>query len=276
MPAQSHAVFQLPGGLVLDGRLEQTVELRPLTGLEEDWLASHPAAPSALAVTEVLASCLVRLGDRAASPSLVSSLLVGDRDFLMLQLRRLTLGDRIQAIVECPTCAARADIDFNASGVAVEHRPQTTGTHTYRCGEPPRDVVFRLPTGADQAAVVHLPLGEAAAVLLERCLLDDGDRPLSQEERAAVTDEMERVAPRADIELDVVCPECGHEFLVPFDVPAFFFREMRLAGRQLLREVHLLALYYHWTEPEILRLERSRRRAYLDLLSETMRTEATE
>jgi hypothetical protein len=107
--------------------------------------------------------------------------------------------------------------------------------------------------------------------LLERCLLDSGGRKLSEAERIAVIDAMESKAPQIDLQLDLRCPECGHTFVVPFDINSFFFDEMRINGRQMLREVHLLAFYYHWSESEILSLKRDRRRAYLALLSDELR-----
>jgi hypothetical protein len=84
---------------------------------------------------------------------------------------------------------------------------------------------------------------------------------------------MERLAPQVELELDMTCPKCGHSFVAPFDLTAFFFDEMRVSSRQLLREVHMLAFYYHWSESEILSLRRTRRREYLDLLSEALRQE---
>ena len=67
---------------------------------------------------------------------------------------------------------------------------------------------------------------------------------------------------------ELTCPECERDFLAPFDTTAFFFQEMRLRREALLREVHLLALYYHWSEADILALTRERRRMYLALLDE--------
>src|SRR5262245_13546640 len=95
-------LFDLPGGLIdADGRRLAVAELRPLTGAEEDWLASNPGVPSARAVTRLLSACLVRLDDVDADVDLVRRLLVGDRDYLMLQLRRITLGDKIGAVFNC-------------------------------------------------------------------------------------------------------------------------------------------------------------------------------
>jgi hypothetical protein len=136
-----------------------------------------------------------------------------------------------------------------------------------------RLVRFRLPSGGDQEAVLGVDASIAASELLNRCVFDDSGRSLSEEEREAVIAEMERLAPRVELELDAVCPECGHSFIAPFDTTAFFFEEMRASRDQLLREFHALAFYYHWSENDILSLGRDRRRTYLGLLSEALRQE---
>ena len=48
---------------------------------------------------------------------------------------------------------------------------------------------------------------------------------------------------------------------------------MAFKGEELLHEVHALAFYYHWSESDILRLDRRRRRTYLALLNESLRQE---
>lgn len=269
--------FLLPGGLVVDeGRRIGQAALRPLTGREEEWLARHPGTPSALAVTRLLSNCLVWLGDAKITGDLVRQLLVGDRDYLMLQLRRLTLGDEFQAVFACPACSAKMDVNFRTSEVPVESRPQTARSYTLKLPEPQpsgRTVRFRLPTGGDQEALLGTDPEVAVETLMDRCLLDDGGLPLSPEERQTVTEAMERMAPQVGLELDLTCPECTRAFVAPFDTTAFFFDEMRINAGRLLREVHALAFYYHWSEAAILRLRRDRRRAYLSLLSDTLRQE---
>jgi hypothetical protein len=270
--------FPLPGGLILgDNRRIDEAELRPLTGREEEWLASHPSVPSARAVTQLLTDCLMRLGDMTPSSELVGKLLVGDRDYLMLQLRRLTLGDRFEAVLGCPACGGKLDVAFQASDIPIDPRRQSAPSFARELpaasGNSARAVRFRLPNGIDQEAVLEVPSDMAVEALLARCLLDDGGRPLTVEERGAVIDAMEEVAPQVDLELNLTCPECGHVFAAPFDVNSFFFDEMKINGKQILREVHLLAFYYHWSEPEILSLHRERRRAYLELLSDELRQE---
>lgn len=278
----SEGIFILPGGLLMEGRSLREAELRPLTGYEEDWLALRPSVPSALAVTRLLSLCLARLEDVAPSRGLVQRLLVGDRDYLMLQLRRITLGDTVSAVLACPACSAKMDVDFAIADVPVTRHPQTTPSYSLDLapqppsprGEEERDrgrmVRFRLPTGMDQEAVLELPPVEAADALLMRCLLDDGGMPLSPDERSAVIAAMEQLAPAVDLELDLTCPECGHTFMTPFDTTAFFLNEMRISGDQVVREVHALALHYHWSEGDILSLTRARRRAYLRILRDAL------
>jgi len=41
-------------------------------------------------------------------------------------------------------------------------------------------------------------------------------------------------------------------------------------GRSVLRDVHLLASVYHWTEPDILALTRDRRADYLAMIEEEL------
>jgi len=162
----------LPGGLVLDdGRRLGRAELRPLTGREEEWVTQHAATPSAHLVSKLLSACFVRLDDLAVDSEIVSKLLVGDRDYLILQLRRMTLGDRFAAVFSCPACRRAMDVEFLAQDILVEPRPQNAVTYTWH-GQ--RRVQYRLPNGADQEAVADLPASEAVEVLLGRCVIEGG------------------------------------------------------------------------------------------------------
>ena len=263
-------IFFLPGGLMLQqNSVLNKACLRPLSGREEEWLAQHQSTPSAKRANWLLNACLVSLGDRPANKDLVQQLLVGDRNFLILQLRRLTLGDHVQAVAPCPICNQKMDVDFQLDDVPIEYRPQNVSSYTVELSG--RSVRFRLPAGGDQEAALETRSEDAVEDLLNRCVLDDGGKPLSAEEQSIVIAEMEQRAPHIDLELELTCPECSEFFLLPFDTTTFFFEEMAFKGDALMREVHALAFYYHWSETEILKLDRRRRRAYLALLNESLR-----
>src|SRR5215212_5561389 len=179
MPATqlSDGVCNLPGGLVLDdGRRLGRAELRPLTGREEEWVTLHADTPAAQMTTKILSDCFVRLEDLPLNKEIARKLLVGDRDFLMLQLRRMTLGDRFAAVFSCPACKLAMDVEFLAQDILIEPRPQNTTTYTWHSED--RTIRFRLPNGADQEAVAELAIDEAVEVLLARCVMDHGSTPL--------------------------------------------------------------------------------------------------
>ena len=265
----------LPGGLVESGRCARIAALRPLSGREEEWLALHPATPNAIRVSRLLGSCLRSLEDRPVTEITAGDLLLADRDYLMLQLRMLTLGDTVWALLPCPACGSSMDVNFQMSDVPVLARPQENQSYSIQVGsaERTRTVYFRLPTGKDQEAVVGMEIDRGIDTLFGRCVLDDGGQALIAEERTALEEAMVLLAPDVQLDLDLTCPECDHDFTSEFDTTAFFLDEMSMKGDQLLREVHTLALCYHWSEAEILAMPRDRRRAYLDLVGESLRVD---
>src|SRR3954451_9318769 len=169
---QAEAIVDLPGGLVLgDGRRIERLGLRRLSGREEDWLARHTGVSHAEAVSEMLAACMAHDVSGIPPRQIAQELLVGDRDYLMIQLRRLTLGDQIAAVYSCPACASKMDVSLDLDDVPVEFSPQLHVMYELQlAGE--RIVRFRLPNGADQESVGAIPGEDAVTALLHRCIID--------------------------------------------------------------------------------------------------------
>jgi hypothetical protein len=71
--------------------------------------------------------------------------------------------------------------------------------------------------------------------------------------------------PGADIDLAFDCPECGHRWQEVFDINGFLWREIHAWAKRTLRDVHVLARAYGWTEPDALSLSPTRRQIYLEL-----------
>jgi len=292
-------VFALPGGhLGPDGALHTEARLAPLTGLDEEFLGRLPAEVcSASAVTALLGRCLVRVGAcDAAGEELARSLLVGDREYLLLKLREMTFGPRVSAVLNCRDCGAPMDVAFELGEGGVERRPVSSrffraelspaAAFTDGRGVERREVEFRLPTGADQEeAAAASAGGEGAALemLLARLVRpaggDEGEgrepgdafaARLPAAARAEIEGHMARVAPSVELELEGVCPECGAAFETTFDLTAFFAAEMQQNLRSLERAVHMLAFHYHWPEGEILSLTRGKRQRYVEMIEEEL------
>ena len=100
------ATVLLPGGFWSNGVRHQKVGLRPLTGSDEAFLLdTQSVLLPAERTTALLARCLTHLGElgpAAQQPTaLVRALTVGDREALLLHLRRLTLGERLTCVLHC-------------------------------------------------------------------------------------------------------------------------------------------------------------------------------
>jgi hypothetical protein len=278
----------LPGGYWdTQGRLHREVELRPLTGHEEELLTGPDPGNVATAVTTVLVRCLVRLADLEPVPAdVVRRLLAADRDYLLLQLRGLTFGDVIRADLACPwaECGEQVTLEFRLTDLPVREPAERAPLYELVLAEPAAEagahVWFRLPNGSDQEELSPWAAGNEAAALtalLQRCIhrLDASGPPsaeqvrsLSSAARTQLEAELQRLAPQVESIVDSRCAECGRSFAVPLDLRRFFFGELRADRDVLYREVHQLAYHYHWSEPEILALPRAKRRTYLELLGD--------
>jgi hypothetical protein len=212
---------------------------------------------------------------------LVSQLSVGDREALLLHIRRLTLGERIACTLSCPSCSKKMDLELRINellfpaypvGQRLYEADVSDEAHSYH-------VIFRLPNGEDQevaAGSASQSTESAANLLLRRCVhsITAADGECIADLPAVVLRELpEKMAaldPQAELLFDLVCPECGTGFVVPFDVADYLCRELASNGRDFYREIHALCFHYHWTEEAALGLSRRKRRIYLDLLSDEL------
>ena len=114
--------FELPVGYTdEDGQVHRIASLRKMTGHEEALLADRKLRQNAARlVTQLLAACVKRIGEIAPVPrNVISELTSPDRNFLLLQLRRITFGDAIEATYVCPSCGESTRITHDLDEVPV-------------------------------------------------------------------------------------------------------------------------------------------------------------
>lgn len=275
------------------GVVHREVELVPLTGREEELLAQNRKKESATMVTTVISRCVKRLGTiEPVSETAVRSMLIADRQFLLLKLREITFGDKVHFTVSCPwpDCKKQVDVEFSIRDISVKESKPPGLCHTMELsekaairngdGESYKKITYRLPNGSDQESVspmLHENEAKALTQLLERCILAIGPRQnpgkdlldmISPLARMEIETHMAATAPCLDLDLETDCPECEREFTVPFDLHHFFFGELRTSLGLLYREVHYLAYHYHWSEDEIMTMTREKRHNYIDVLAD--------
>lgn len=269
----------------MQGVLCREVYLRELTGEDQAFLVEEAGAlPPARWTTELLRRCATRADNgEPLTEDMVRSLTVGDREALILQLRRLTSGDRLQCVLNCPSpdCGEKLDLELRVADLLVPASDARRDCYEARVEDADTSwrVRFRLPTGRDQEAIAPLAridLGAAVETLLRRSLdwvvSAEGARvgELPEPVRRQLPKLMSELDPQAEISLHVNCGPCGHTFDVLFDAAAYFFQELKAGMRHLFHEVHLLAYHYHWSLREILGMSARARRRYLQLLEEEL------
>lgn len=170
----------LPGGLSYKGQLIKHVMVRELTGEDEEALARAIQNPNPFHFLNTLIGCgVVCVGDLSPEDTkkVLPELLVGDRDEIVLGIRRATYGDTVDVYNwVCPNCGGKVDeISFSL----------TEDVERIKLADPANDTTFdvplrkgakarvRLATGAIQTATWEMPdllQPQRDDVLLTKCV----------------------------------------------------------------------------------------------------------
>ena len=265
----------LPGGVWVDDALIRHVDLRAIGDADEMQLLEEDVAPPASRATELLERCLV--GDDVSARSLT----VGDREAVLLQLRRASIGDGVDCILRCTddSCGEYLELHISTEDILVAPYPVVQQTYSAvfdldgRC----HVIEYRLACGTDLIAAAKTAVADphrGAAEILRRCVttVSVDDRAIDVDDLdpravARISEDMAAQDPQAEIQLEATCPACGQHFSVLFDTASYLLAELEARAWRLLSEVHLLALHYHWSEKDILAMPAKRRERYLDLIA---------
>ncbi|NNF58456.1 MAG: hypothetical protein HKN04_09460 [Rhodothermaceae bacterium] len=247
--------FDLPVGYVdPEGRLHRTVVLRKMTGREEALMADRAYQRNGgKLVTDLLHSCIVRLGDLTRNGrTTVARLYSADRNYLLLKLRSITFGSELETTYTCPNCnetiQQTEDLDALPVNLVADAASPDEVYVDLEDGYVDREdqvhvsLRLRLPTGEDEEAVApqlrkNASLGKNA--LLARCLRSLGDVPrqrleamgpkiladLTMSDRRRIDRALNEHAPGVDLTRQIDCPNCGHEFKTTMDLSRFLSLE---------------------------------------------------
>jgi hypothetical protein len=233
-------------------------EVRGLTGREGKLLGDRALARSGGTIDKMLQSCWLSTSDPGvyeleggANPDW-SKVLVGDRFFALVQIRRASFGDDYAFSVQCQGqgCRERFEWELSLGELPVrtlsdEAKAAFKDGNRFEAAFPRggRKVWFRLLTGADEARAAALRRQGRENLLLEAVALRvveiegvaDKDRRRFLEDveladLAALLDAFERVDGGVETSIEVECPSCGgvQDVDLPFE-RGFFFPRARKA-----------------------------------------------
>lgn len=193
---------------------------------------------------------------------------VGRRDAHLLELRRHTIGDRIEAYAECPAC--RNGLEFDLSCTALLASAATSDSGWTRVEQDGRSWELRGPNSRDLAlAITAADPDQARRIILSRCVRgvagEDETPTWTEANEVSLARGLGEVDPLAEVLIDLPCEVCGEQWQALFDIVTFFWSELQARSRRLLQEVDLLARTYGWTEGEVLRMSEQRRGLYVEM-----------
>jgi hypothetical protein len=245
----------------------------PVSGLEvtirqpvgEDDLLLQESRVSDAALALALVSRLVRPADGSAVQW--SELVITDLEALLLLIRKVVVGDLIEADLSCPQpeCGTRITVSFHIGEYLSHHQSRcpreitADGEGWFRLHE--EAVKFRPPAAGDLLEVMGKPRPHRE--LMRRCIQPE---IIPTKLRRRVVNAMATMAPNLSGEVQGECPECHRCIAVYFDVQKYVLCELRDRASRVYEDVHVLALAYRWSEESILLLPRNRRVLYADML----------
>ena len=244
-------IFRLPGGYISsDGKCHNEVELKPLTGKEEELIAdkqNHHNLANLLSL--VLTNCITRIGKISKiDHDVVRNLILADRDFLLLCLRKMTFGNKVQARLRCPNteCGELMDLSFDIDSLEVKEKNIGNGIFKSNLSDLAaftderknihKEFEFRLPTAGDQEEIAEMyeeNESKALTRLFSKCLTRLGKITKIDDElvssltilaRREIESKIKESSPIVNLDIHVSCPKCNTEFESPFDIQNFFLK----------------------------------------------------
>ena len=225
---------------------QHTVEINYMTAKEEDILTSKALIKQGVVIDRLLQSVLA---DRSIN---VNSLLVGDKNALLVATRITGYGAEYLTTVTCPSCAAASDYEFDLSEVinndfaamAEEHSVTFSeeGTFTVDLPLTKATVECRMLTGADEAKITREAERKVRRKLEESNLTDqfrafivsvNGDnspfiiasfvQAMPARDSRLLRKVYSDVVPGIDMTQNYECGSCGHSADMEVPLTADFF-----------------------------------------------------
>lgn len=218
-----------------DQELTMVAEVRELNGADEE--AISKVGDAAKGLMTVLQRATVSIGDKKATPELLDQLLSGDRELLLLEIRKATFGNEVSLVGPCPMCEApnqNFDIDLTKD-VTVKKLddPISDRNFTVKCKV--GDVSVSLPNGKTQKKLVNAgdkTSAELDTILLKDCIASINEMPvvdikqilnLSVTDRRKILMEIAERNPGPELsEIKKTCAACSQEVTIPLSLADLF------------------------------------------------------
>lgn len=233
-----------------NGVTHKEFTLREMTGKDEEAIHKTDVKNNgSKVVTTLLTRCVTSIGTltpksvggRQKWEDIIKSLFTGDQDYMLIQLRKISVGEEVELNHVCPNkdCKAKLhtiltldELDIIPFDGEREIEFELPRGYKDRKGVKHTTGVMRLPTGLDREILTPLAktnLAKAETVMLTRlCKFDDGAyvdddvmSSLSIRDREYLQNLLREHFFGVKLETEVVCDSCGEAFLGSFNASNF-------------------------------------------------------
>ena len=233
--APSESEVSLPGGfLTQSGELITTAEVRELNGADEEAIAKAGSTGKALAV--LLQRGLTKLGTNDVTSADLDTLLSGDRDAILIGVRKVTFGDTINVPVACQHCGNEHVTEVNIiDDVPVKTLSNPVEDRVWSTETSKGTVVVALPNGVVQKRLMEnfdKTSAEVNTLLLSGCIVSVNGSPsvgastalsLSMSDRSKIVQEILTKSPGPRLgEVKKTCKACGESMDIPLSLVDLF------------------------------------------------------
>lgn len=247
----NNEVFELLAGYTdKDGVTHKEFTLREMTGKDEEAIHKGDTKNNASKVVSVLLSrCVTRIGSLTPKSvgsyknweSIIKDLYVGDQDYMLMQLRKISVGEEIEVTHTCPNSQCKAklvttididELDIKPFKGLVEVPFELPRGYKDKKGNVHKTGLMRLAKGLDREILTPLAKGNLAraeTVMLTRlCKFDDGyyiDEDivgnLSIRDREYLQKLLQDNLFGINLETEVECDQCGETFRGSLNISNF-------------------------------------------------------
>lgn len=194
---------------------------------------------------------------------------IGERDRLVMAIRKKLFGSKLRGLNTCPFC--RVDLMFD---VDIDSLDFDSFNGQFTCISEGVNAVVRTITSRDIINIQQVDPTQRRHALLSRCLVTVNGRSvadsnvLTDEHIKKIEDTMEASDANSLISAEQICASCGKSWSVILDIVSVLMEDIDVYVRHRLLKVCELARLSGWSETEILGMSNCRREYYLEHMRE--------
>lgn len=217
---------------------QDSIEIKQMTAKEEDILTSRTLLKKGVALEKLIQSLIM---DKSIDPS---SLLVGDRNAIIIAARVSGYGNEYSTNVTCPACETKQTYGFDLNSAKIIHgetrgdlQVEDNGNGTLTCVLPKTQitVVVRLLTGREEKALLNIKdnSGLISTQLQSVILSANGDSSpqainyvannLPSFDSRHLRMVLKMATPNVDLTQQFSCTECDYQQEMEVPLTADFF-----------------------------------------------------